>query len=169
MNTTDTHELARELGRQLVASGETVTVAESCTGGLIAKTFTDIDGCSAWFEQSWVTYSNAAKSQQLGVPVGLLARHGAVSAAVVEAMAKGACERSGSSLALSVSGIAGPSGGGPDKPVGTVWIGLASGTIVNSRHYLFSGDRAEVRAMATHEAILGVIEFRNNLHQSGES
>ncbi len=159
MSTSETVSLAEELGTRLAAHGDSITVAESCTGGLIAKTFTDIDGCSGWFDQSWVTYSNTAKVQQLGVDAELLEKHGAVSQAVVEAMAQGACERANASLALSVSGIAGPTGGSPDKPVGTVWIGWASPLSVGSGHYLFSGDRAAVRAMAAHEAILAAIDF----------
>ncbi len=159
MSTTTTFELARQLGRLLDGRGETITVAESCTGGLIAKLFTDIDGCSAWFEQSWVTYSNGAKTQQLGVPAGVLEQYGAVSEPVVEAMARGALQQSGAALALSVSGIAGPGGGSPEKPVGTVWIGWASETAVASRHHLFDGDRAAIRAMAAHEAILNAIDF----------
>jgi len=102
-----------------------ITAAESCTGGLIAKCLTDIDGSSSWFEQAWVTYSNKAKNEMLGVPYTLIQAHGAVSEPVVTAMANGALQRSGASIAIAVSGIAGPGGGSPEKPVGTVWVAWA--------------------------------------------
>ncbi len=121
-------QASQRLGRSLSANGLLITAAESCTGGLIAKCLTDIEGSSSWFEQAWVTYSNKAKSEMLGVPDALIQAHGAVSEAVVEAMASGALQRSGASLAVAVSGIAGPGGGTSAKPVGTVWIAWACGS-----------------------------------------
>ena len=109
----------------LIEQGKTIATAESCTGGLIASMLTDVPGSSAAVLGGWVTYANEMKAKQLGVPMQLIEQHGAVSHQVVEAMARGALERSGADYALSTSGIAGPSGGTTDKPVGTVWIGLA--------------------------------------------
>jgi nicotinamide-nucleotide amidase len=113
------------LGAALRSRGWRMAAAESCTGGLLAASCTAVAGSSDWFEAGWVTYSNAAKTVSLGVPAGLIEAHGAVSAEVVEAMARGAIAHSGARLAVAISGIAGPSGGSADKPVGTVWVGLA--------------------------------------------
>lgn len=113
------------LGAALRARGWRLAAAESCTGGLVAGACTSIAGSSDWFEAGWVTYSNAAKASSLGVPAETLARHGAVSAEVVESMARGAAARSGAQLAVAISGIAGPGGGSADKPVGLVWMAVA--------------------------------------------
>jgi len=123
-----------------------LTTAESCTGGMIAAACTDLAGSSAWFERGFVTYSNEAKSDMLGVPAELIATHGAVSEPVARAMASGALQHSRAQVALSVTGIAGPSGGSPDKPVGTVWFGWATPNGVWSDMQRFDGDRAAVRA-----------------------
>ncbi len=123
-----------------------LTTAESCTGGMIAAACTDLAGSSAWFERGFVTYSNKAKSDMLGVPAELIATHGAVSEPVARAMASGALQNSRAQVALSVTGIAGPSGGSPDKPVGTVWFGWATPDGVWSDMQRFDGDRATVRA-----------------------
>ena len=131
----------------------TVGLAESCTGGLIAKLLTDAAGSSAYFHRGFVTYSNQAKTQLLGVPAELIEEHGAVSGPVVEAMATGARRADGRGLALSVSGVAGPDGGTADKPVGTVWIGLADGERVFSRRFSFPGDRDTVRLRAAYMAL----------------
>jgi nicotinamide-nucleotide amidase len=137
------------LGRQLLAKGRWVTTAESCTGGWIAKCLTDIAGSSQWFAVGWVTYGNEAKTSQLGVPASVLKRHGAVSEPVVIAMARGALRRSGAQLAVAVSGIAGPGGAVPGKPVGTVWFAWARrgprGVQVWTQCRRFRGDRRHVR------------------------
>ena len=113
------------LAAALKARGWRLATAESCTGGLVAATCTSLAGSSDWFEAGWVTYSNAAKTAALGVPAALVEAHGAVSAEVVEAMARGAIARSGAQLSVAVSGVAGPGGGTPAKPVGTVWVAVA--------------------------------------------
>jgi nicotinamide-nucleotide amidase len=122
-----------------------VATAESCTGGLLAKMLTDVPGSSRYFRQGYVTYSNEAKHDLLRVPKELIAQHGAVSQPVAEAMARGAQTESGAAYTLAITGIAGPEGGTPQKPVGTVWIALASPQGVQSRVFLFPGDREMVR------------------------
>jgi len=128
------------------AKGLTIATAESCTGGLIAAAITAIPGSSAVLDRGFVTYSNNAKTELLGVPAGLIDSVGAVSEAVAQRMATGAKQRAGTHIAVSVTGIAGPDGGSPEKPVGTVWFGLANrhGDVL-TRHKLFPGDRAAVR------------------------
>jgi nicotinamide-nucleotide amidase len=134
-----------------------VTLAESCTGGLAAKMLTDCAGSSAWFLGGWVTYSNAMKTSELGVPADLIKHEGAVSEAVVETMARNALMKSGADLALSLTGVAGPAGGTADKPVGTVWIALASrhgdGAKVRSERFQFPGTRDMIRDRAAKSAI----------------
>src|SRR4051794_5269690 len=122
-----------------------VATAESCTGGLLAKMLTDVPGSSRYFRQGWVTYSNEAKTDLLGVPAELIARHGAVSEPVALAMAKGAQTQSGAYYAIGITGVAGPDGGTPDKPIGTVWISLAAGGAVTVRRFVFTGDREMIR------------------------
>lgn len=133
----------------LTEQGKTVATAESCTGGLIAAMLTDVPGSSAAVLGGWVTYANKMKAEQLGVPMSLIEQHGAVSRAVVEAMASGALKRSGADVALSTSGIAGPGGGSEDKPVGTVWIGMAwrdgDHTHTVTRLAYLPGDRETIR------------------------
>jgi nicotinamide-nucleotide amidase len=138
-------ELAATLGRQLLARQAQVCTAESCTGGGIAEAITRIAGSSAWFEAGYVTYSNAQKTAQLNVPAVLFEQVGAVSREVVEAMVQGACRQSGAQFGVAVSGIAGPDGGTPEKPVGTVWLAWSVDGHLSSRCCHFSGDRAEVR------------------------
>jgi nicotinamide-nucleotide amidase len=122
-----------------------VVTAESCTGGLLAKYLTDVPGSSRYFRQGYVTYQNEAKTNLLGVPAELIAHHGAVSEDVAEAMARGARERSGAAFALAISGIAGPDGGTPTKPVGTVCIALATPDSSLLRTFMFPGDRETIR------------------------
>lgn len=125
----------------------------------MAAAITDVAGSSAWFHQGIVSYANTVKAKLLGVDEPLLVEHGAVSDAVVRAMAVGAKESSGADIAISISGVAGPSGGSPDKPVGTVWIAWAFGVAeVQTTHYLFTGDRATVREGAVLEALRGTIQ-----------
>src|SRR6202790_3856206 len=121
----DLARLAARVGRQLLRSERSAATAESCTGGWIAKALTDIAGSSQWFIEGFVTYSNESKVRRLGVPRSLLQAQGAVSEATVRAMAAGALKRTGAHLAVAVTGIAGPGGAVPGKPVGTVWIGWA--------------------------------------------
>jgi nicotinamide-nucleotide amidase len=124
-----------------------LATAESCTGGMIAAACTSIAGSSDWFERGFVTYSNEAKSEMLGVDAALIAAHGAVSEAVVRAMAEGALAHSRADVAVAVTGIAGPGGAVPGKPVGTVWLASARrGAATLAEHVLFGGDRAAVRA-----------------------
>lgn len=142
----DIQHSAQALAQQLLQRGETVATAESCTGGLIAATLTEIAGSSAWFGWGVVSYANEAKQQLLQVNAHTLATDGAVSQAVVEQMAIGVRQLSGANWAIAVSGIAGPSGGSADKPVGTVWIAVAGAQGCTSRCHLFTGDRQHVRA-----------------------
>ena len=123
---TTTNNLALELGEQLAKSRCRVTTAESCTGGGVASAITEVAGSSGWFEVGYVTYSNRHKHRLLGVDKATLAEHGAVSEAVVRAMVDGALNASGADYGIAISGIAGPSGGSAEKPVGTVWLGLSS-------------------------------------------
>jgi nicotinamide-nucleotide amidase len=151
--------LAHRLGAELQRLGAQVTTAESCTGGGIAEAITRIPGSSSWFEAGYVTYSNAQKTAQLGVPAALFATVGAVSCEVVEAMALGAQRCSGARFAVAVSGIAGPEGGTPDKPVGTVWLAWADGAQVTTHCYHFAGDRADVRRRSVEAALQGMLRL----------
>ena len=151
--------LAVRLGALLHARGLRLATAESCTGGWIAKVVTDIAGSSAWFDRGFVTYSNAAKADLLGVATHTLQTHGAVSELVVLEMAVGALARSQAQVAVAVSGIAGPDGGSEDKPVGTVWFAWAvPGAPPWARCLQFAGNRGEVRHQAVRVAIEGLLE-----------
>lgn len=150
MSENQLRKLSIAVGEKLKANGQWITCAESCTGGGIAKAITDIAGSSAYFDRGFVTYSNAAKHDLLGVAEGTLVAHGAVSEEVVREMAQGALHAAQANLALSVSGIAGPDGGSAEKPVGTVWFGFAERTgRVLARKMQFAGDRDAVRIQAT--------------------
>jgi nicotinamide-nucleotide amidase len=138
---------------RLLKHQQKVCTAESCTGGLIAKTFTDLAGSSDWFERGFVTYSNAAKSEMLAVPASLIEDYGAVSEAVATAMASGALRHSKADYSIAVTGVAGPGGGSDDKPVGTVWIAVASAEQVVARLYQFDGDRQAVRVATMQSAL----------------
>jgi nicotinamide-nucleotide amidase len=127
--------------------------AESCTGGLVAGAITDIPGSSAVFTHGFVTYANEAKTGMLGVPDSLLAKHGAVSSEVAAAMAQGARAHANADFAVSTTGIAGPDGGSPEKPVGTVWFGLAGPHGVTTYHKQFPGDRDAVRQASVEFAL----------------
>lgn len=149
--------LAQTLGNLLQQRGWTVATAESCTGGLLAGAITAIAGSSAWFEHGFVTYANAAKTRWLGVAPETLACHGAVSAPVITAMATGALAFA--DMAIATSGIAGPDGGSPAKPVGTVWFAWAVSGRCESECRVFSGDRHQVRAAAVAYALQRAIDF----------
>ncbi|MBI5918484.1 MAG: nicotinamide-nucleotide amidohydrolase family protein [Nitrosomonadales bacterium] len=159
--------LSARVGGLLRSHGMMLATAESCTGGAVAAAVTDIAGSSAWFERGFVTYANAAKLEMLGVAQATLDQHGAVSEATVREMVAGALQHSRAHIALAVSGIAGPGGGSPDKPVGTVWFawGARHGAVHARIHHL-SGNRAEVRAQSVRIALQGVLEL---LGQHSES
>ena len=151
--------LARKLGERLKAAGAKLVTAESCTGGWAAQVATSVAGSSDWFERGFVTYSNDAKSEMLGVPAALIAAHGAVSAEVACAMAEGALAYSRAAFAVSVTGIAGPAGGSAAKPVGTVWIGIAaSGERAVASLLQASGDRAAIRQASVARALELLLE-----------
>lgn len=142
------------LGAALRARGETLAAAESCTGGLIAAACTSVAGSSDWFERGFVTYSNEAKVESLGVPAASIAAHGAVSEPVVRAMAEGALTHSKAQWAVAVTGIAGPGGAVPGKPVGTVWLALAHrGRVLLAERLQFDGDRSAVREQTVQRAL----------------
>lgn len=152
-------ELAAQLGHALQQQSAQVATAESCTGGGIAEAITRIAGSSAWFEAGFVTYSNRQKSSQLRVPEHLFSEVGAVSREVVEAMTRGAQAASGARYAVAVSGVAGPGGGSPEKPVGTVWLAWACDDERYSRRFQFEGDRQAVREQSVKAALVGLIRL----------
>lgn len=139
------------LAQTLLSQQACMATAESCTGGMIAASCTHLSGSSAWFERGFVTYSNEAKTEMLGVPATLIAQHGAVSEEVAKAMALGALAHSKANFSVAVTGIAGPTGGSPEKPVGTVWLAWASQMPAQcvSVRQVFSGDRQAVREATT--------------------
>lgn len=154
--------LAAALAEKMLAEGRRVATAESCTGGWIAKVITDLPGSSDWFGYGIVSYSNAAKQELLGVSASTLVDHGAVSEPVVREMAEGAIKRGGADVAVAVSGVAGPSGGTPAKPVGTVWFGWArideAGLRSHGECHHFDGDREAVRRQTVAVALKGLME-----------
>jgi nicotinamide-nucleotide amidase len=154
------HQLATELGDKLLARGWMLATAESCTGGWVGQLLTALPGCSQWYERGFITYANAAKIEMLDVPQATLETHGAVSEETAIAMARGALKHSHAQAALAISGIAGPGGGTPQKPVGLVCYGwaLADGTIMSSICRL-DGDREEIRSRAVAAALRGLIEL----------
>ena len=141
------------ISSRLLARGWMLATAESCTGGMIAAACTDLSGSSQWFERGFVSYSNAAKTELLGVPAALIKAHGAVSEPVARAMAEGAVQRSAARASVAVTGVAGPTGGTPDKPVGTVWFGWCVAGTTHSAMMHFAGDRAAVRAQTVRHAL----------------
>lgn len=150
--------LASQLGRQLLERERMVATAESCTGGLVAAALTDIEGSSGWFERGFVTYSNHAKMEMLGVNGTLIEAHGAVSEEVARAMVEGALLESRAQSAVAITGIAGPGGGSRDKPVGTVcfaWIAMEQPAESETMH--FDGDRAQVREQSVRHALGGLL------------
>ena len=152
--------LAAQVGGLLKAHGLMLTTAESCTGGGVAHAITEISGSSAWLERGFITYSNLAKQQMLGVNEATLIQHGAVSEAVVREMAAGALHHSKAHVSVAVSGIAGPTGGTAEKPVGTVWFAWAikDRMCVSHLHHLH-GNRSEVRAQSVRIALQGIVDI----------
>lgn len=161
MTDSELMQLSERIGLALKARGATLTTAESCTGGWVAKVITDIAGSSAWFERGFVTYSNEAKAQMIGVKSETLDAHGAVSEPVVVEMAIGALKAARADYAISISGIAGPDGGSDEKPVGTVWFGWAwreeAEIKTAARCWCFPGDRNAVRCQAVLKGLGGLI------------
>jgi nicotinamide-nucleotide amidase len=153
--------LATQVGRRLSEASQRLVAAESCTGGWISKAITDISGSSQWFTEGFVTYSNDAKHGRLGVPWSVLRKHGAVSEATARAMVVGALRRADADVAVAVTGIAGPDGGVPGKPVGTVWLSWARrrGRLVETTVQLqhFRGDRDAIRRKTVRAALVGLI------------
>ena len=151
-------ELAAALGADLAAREWTVTTAESCTGGLVSAAITSVSGSSAWFQQSYVTYSNDSKVSELGVLEATIEEHGVVSEAVVEQMSLGAALASNADCAVAISGIAGPGGATETKPVGTVCFGWAVGGIVEAETQYLKGDREAVREQSVEIALKGLLQ-----------
>jgi nicotinamide-nucleotide amidase len=153
-------QVATALNQRLMSKGEVMVSAESCTGGWIAKAMTDVPGSSGCFDRAFVTYSNQAKQEMLGVSAETLDRSGAVSEMVVQQMVLGALEQSNASVAVAVSGIAGPGGGTEEKPVGTVWLAWGKqGEQVITAKELFQGDREQVRYQTTLAALQGMMKI----------
>ena len=150
-------DLTKTLAAILLSRNWTVSLAESCTGGLVSATLTELAGSSEWFERGYITYSNEAKTECLDVPARIIESHGAVSEPVAKAMAEGARINSGSDVAISITGIAGPSGGTAEKPVGTVCFGWATENQTLSKTIHFDGDRQAVRQQATEFALTELI------------
>jgi nicotinamide-nucleotide amidase len=162
-------ELAGQLAALLQAQGRMLATAESCTGGMISAACTDLAGSSSWFERGFVTYSNEAKTELLGVPAPLIARRGAVSEEVARAMASGALERSRAQVAVAVTGVAGPTGGSAAKPVGTVWFAFALPGRLVSEVRRFDGDRAAVRSATVRHAMQRLLELLEEPGKPGEA
>jgi nicotinamide-nucleotide amidase len=151
--------LAAQVGELLKANGQKLATAESCTGGWVAQCLTAVAGSSEWFERGFVTYSNIAKSEMLGVTASTLIAHGAVSEAVAAAMAAGALRHSHADWALAITGVAGPGGGSPAKPVGTVCFGwAATDGRLDAQTIHFGGDRQSIRAQAVAHALAGILQ-----------
>ena len=155
----ETAALVEQLATQLQQRQWMLATAESCTGGLIAGACTDLSGSSNWFERGFVSYSNTAKSELLGVDMSLIKQHGAVSEEVAQAMVAGAVTRSRAQVAVAVTGVAGPTGGTPDKPVGLVWFGFALPGQVLTEKMNFPGDRAAVRTATVQHALGRLVEL----------
>ncbi len=160
---TAVYNLCQQLGAICRSKQQKLVTAESCTGGLLAAAITDVAGSSAWFERGFVTYTNAAKTELLAVDNHILVRHGAVSGATVIAMATGALDHSHADIAISVSGIAGPSGGSAEKPVGLVYLGFAvKDQQARSVRCAFVGSRYEIRQQAVEQALLESLQILQN-------
>jgi nicotinamide-nucleotide amidase len=159
VNDTTTSQLCAQLAQALLARGWKLVTAESCTGGMIAAACTDLGGSSNWFERGFVTYSNDAKVDSLGVDPALVEQHGAVSEVVARAMAFGAVRHSLAQVSVAVTGVAGPTGGSKEKPVGTVWFGFQVDGRLTSETRRFDGDRAAVRAATVQHALRRLLDL----------
>jgi len=155
----DIIELAAKTGRALQAKGLLLATAESCTGGGVAQAITEIAGSSEWFDCGFIAYSNASKTEMLDVPAALFAQHGTVSEEIAAAMAEGALSNSNAHVSISTTGIAGPGGAVPGKPVGTVCFGWAIGDNTHTERLVFPGDRHAVREQTVAHALKGLLRF----------
>ena len=158
---TDINELAAQVGQALQDKGLLLATAESCTGGGVSMAITEIAGSTGWFDCGFVCYSNASKTEMLDVPAALMAQFGSVSEEVAAAMAQGSLGCSNAHVALSTTGIAGPTGAVPGKPVGTVCFGWATADAVHTERLVFSGDRQAVRQQTVEHALKGLLKFIN--------
>ena len=156
-----TFELCERLGKSLLSMGSTITTVESCTGGGLASSITAIPGGSAWFELGFITYSNSSKKKILGIESALIDSHGAVSIEVVEAMASQSLAIAKADYAIAISGIAGPSGGTIDKPVGTVCVAWAFDSSISSQTFEFSGNRDQVRSQGVEISLIHMLKYIN--------
>ena len=154
--------MAKQVGKALKSRNMMLATAESCTGGGIAQTVTQISGSSAWFDRGFVTYSNTSKEEMLGVSPETLKKHGAVSEATAREMAEGALQYSRAQITLAVTGIAGPTGGTPEKPVGTVWFAWVSNGKAKAVCHLLTGDRDAVRVKTIRIALQGILALLNS-------
>lgn len=159
IDNSSTSELVKKLAQRLIASGKTIATAESCTGGNIAHNITLLAGSSQYFLGGIVSYANEVKMNVLGVHKEDLEKYGAVSQAVVESMATGACKAIGSDYSVATSGVAGPGGGSDEKPVGTVWMAVSDGKKTVSKLWNFDGNREEIIEKATKTAIFMLLEI----------
>lgn len=157
--TNDIIDLAARVGQALQAKGLLLATAESCTGGGVAQAITEIAGSTGWFDCGFITYSNASKTELLDVPAALIAQMGTVSEEVAAAMATGALACSNAHVALSTTGIAGPTGAVPGKPVGTVCFGWVRGDSIHTERLVFAGDRRSVREQTVVHALQGLLRF----------
>ncbi|MFX1695631.1 CinA family protein [Paraburkholderia sp. A1RO-5L] len=151
------HQLAIRAGNKLRDARLMLATAESCTGGMVATAITDISGSSGWFDRGFVTYSNQAKTEMIGVPAELIEKHGAVSEPVARAMAEGALRNSRAQVSLAITGIAGPGGGTPEKPVGMVSFGWSNRLHTSVETLVFKGDREQIRVQAATHALRGLL------------
>lgn len=156
-------ELAAQIGTELKEKRLLLTVAESCTGGGVAQAITEIVGSSDWFDCGFVTYSNSSKSELLNIPAALIARHGAVSEEIAAAMAEGAIANSEGNVSLSTTGIAGPTGAVPGKPIGTVCFGWVVGGVTHTERLIFTGDRHAVREQTVAHALAKLLRYLQEL------
>jgi nicotinamide-nucleotide amidase len=158
---TDINELAAQVGKALQDKGLLLATAESCTGGGVAQAITEIAGSTGWFDCGFVCYSNASKTEMLDVPAAMMAQLGSVSEEVAAVMAQGALGSSNAHVALSTTGIAGPTGAVPGKPIGTVCFGWATADAVHTERLVFAGDRHAVREQTVVHALKGLLRFIN--------
>ncbi|MDE2429759.1 MAG: CinA family protein [Burkholderiales bacterium] len=152
-------ELATEVGEELKTRKLLLTIAESCTGGGVSQAITEIAGCSEWFDCGFVTYSNSSKTELLDIPAALIAQHGAVSEEIAAAMAQGALANSEAHVAMSTTGIAGPTGAVPGKPVGTICFGWVVGGVTHTERRIFTGDRQTVREQTVAYALEKLVRY----------